>query len=130
MDGDGGVDIAISQWYAQNPCIEWYENPPPRGSPVSDPWKRHIIGPLRAHDLKVGDIDGDGLLEIATRNQGKNGNSMVIWKRDAAGSWNNRVLQCPAGEGLALGDINRNGRHRRQESSQTAVDQRLHEPDK
>ena len=108
MDGDGDLDIIISEWYTHN-RMEWYENPGPEGNPATDPWTRHIIGSPRAHDIKVGDIDGDGHLEIVTRSQGKEGDAIIIWKQLNATSWTKGVIPCPSGEGLALGDINGNG---------------------
>lgn len=108
MDGDGDLDIIISEWYTHN-RMEWYENPGPEGNPVTDPWKRHIIGSPRAHDIKVGDIDGDGHLEIVTRSQGKEGDAIIIWKRINTTSWTKSVIPCLSGEGLALSDINGDG---------------------
>jgi hypothetical protein len=108
MNGDGYKDILISEWYGLN-RMEWYENPLPEGDPTS-PWKRHIIGNPRAHDIDVGDIDADGTMEMVTRSQGKEGDSIVIWKQNAADSWLNRVIECPTGEGLALGDIDSDGK--------------------
>ena len=35
---------------------------------------------------------------------------MVLWKRKSANSWVQREIPCPAGEGLALGDLAGNGR--------------------
>lgn len=109
MDGDGDQDVVISEWYTHK-RLEWYENPAPHGNPATDPWKRHAIGDLRAHDLEIGDMDGDGDLEIATRTQGRDGNTIVIWKRDTPTTWARRVLDCPEGEGLALGDLDGDGR--------------------
>jgi hypothetical protein len=109
MDGDGDLDIVISQWYDEQ-RIEWYENPLPAGDPGSGPWRCHRIGDLRAHDLEIGDIDGDGELEIATRNQGADGDHIILWKRVTPDVWHHRTLPCPAGEGLALGDLTGEGR--------------------
>jgi hypothetical protein len=44
-----------------------------------------------------------------TRVQGSAGNEVVIRKL-IGNEWRNRVLPCPAGEGLAVGDLNRDGR--------------------
>ena len=109
MDGDGHTDILISEWYANN-RLEWFENPAPDGDPATAPWTRHTIACPRAHDIEVGDIDGDGQLEIVTRSQGKEGDPILVWKRDPEVGWAQRDIPCPAGEGLALGDINGNGR--------------------
>jgi len=104
MDGDGDADILISEWYTDN-RLEWYENPRPDGDPARDPWRQHIIGSPRAHDICTGDVDGDGDMEIVTRTQGEDGHEIVIWKRARGGSWAKRSLPCPTGEGLAIGNI-------------------------
>jgi hypothetical protein len=109
MDGDGDLDLVISEWYTDN-RMEWYENPGPRGSPARGPWQRHIIGSPRGHDIKVGDVDADGALEIVTRAQGGEGNRVVVWKRTGPATWTSRDIPCPVGEGLGLGDLNRDGR--------------------
>ena len=109
MDGDGDLDLLISEWYGEN-RMEWYENPLPDGDPAVDPWKRHIIGPPRAHDIDLGDIDGDGQMEMVTRSQGKEGDRIVVWKRTSDTAWSQAVIPCPTGEGLALGDIDGDGR--------------------
>lgn len=109
MDGDGDGDILISEWYGEN-RMEWYENPMPEGNPASDPWKRHIIGSPRAHDIDVGDIDGDGKKEFITRSQGREGDEILVWKQNTDGSWSKRSIECPTGEGLALGDVDNDGK--------------------
>jgi hypothetical protein len=108
MDGDGDLDILTSEWYTHS-RMEWYENPAPDGDPATDPWTRHIIGGPRAHDIELGDLDGDGLPEIVTRTQGDDGDHIVIRKQTSGTDWAQRVIPCPAGEGLALGDIDGDG---------------------
>jgi len=109
MNGNGSLDLVISQ-QRENACIEWYENPGPAGDPGTGPWPRHHIGDQRAHDVEIGDLDGDGQLELATRNQNDDGDHIIVWKRTGPEDWRHRVLSCPVGEGLALGDLNGDGR--------------------
>lgn len=109
MDGDGDGDILISDWGANN-RIEWYENPMPEGNPATDPWNHHIIGNPRAHDIDVGDIDGDGFMEFVARWKDSEGNKVFVWKRSSDGSWAKCAIDCPPGEGLALGDIDNDGK--------------------
>jgi len=109
MDGDGDSDILISEWYTHN-RLEWYENPLPDGDPTKDLWTQHVIGVPRAHDICTGDIDGDGQMEIATRDQGERGNEIILWKRASDGSWSKRSLPCPQGEGLSIGSVAGSGK--------------------
>jgi len=108
VDGDGDLDIIVSEWYVHK-RLEWYENPLPEGNPATDRWRRHLIGDTRAHNIEVIDIDRDGFLEIVTRQQAREGNEIIVWKWDHADSWARRVIHCPIGEGLAVGDIDGDG---------------------
>lgn len=108
MDGDGDLDLLISDWYTHN-RMEWYENPLPHGDPAVDPWKHHVLGEPRAHDIRAADLDGDGAIEIVTRDQGAEGGHFRIWK-ESSGTWQQRTVECPAGEGLDLALIGGSGR--------------------
>ena len=105
MDGDGDLDILISEWYTHN-RMEWYENPGKDVSKSKEMWKQHVIGEPRAHDIEVADLDGDGKVDIATRQQWENGNEIIIWRQETPDSWIKRSFECPEGEGLCVGDIN------------------------
>lgn len=120
MDGDGDLDLVISDWYDHD-RLEWWENPRPQGEPAAVPWTRHIIGQPKAHDIQVADIDGDGRPEIATRQQRDlwsgqdpsathNGHEITLWKQTGPDSWQKRTISCPSGEGLAFGDVDGDGR--------------------
>ena len=109
MDGDGDGDVLISD-RGKNNRLEWYENPLPHGDPAIDPWKHHIIGTPLAHDIDVGDIDGDGRMDFAARWKSEEGDRFFVWKQQADGSWAKRRIDCPEGEGLVLADIDNDGR--------------------
>ena len=108
MDGDGDMDLLISAGRDEN-RLEWYENPLPDGDPAAGPWKQHVIGFPRAHDVMTGDVDGDGEMEIVTRTQGKGGDHFLI-RKQRNGDWTQHRVDCPAGEGLAITDLTGNGR--------------------
>jgi hypothetical protein len=57
IDGDGDVDVAVERI--------WYEN---TGDPIVEDWPAHHYGPEWTHPwthVAVGDINGDGRLDIA-----------------------------------------------------------------
>ncbi|MFH1566928.1 MAG: VCBS repeat-containing protein [Gemmatimonadota bacterium] len=111
VDGDGCLDVVV-------PCngvLTLYRNPRSRGgSPATDPWEAVPIGPEGAHDVEVADLDNDGRLDLVTRYQSgfghRRGNAIHLWQQQTPHSWRHRAFACPHGEGLALADVNGDGR--------------------
>jgi hypothetical protein len=113
MDGDGHLDVIIPS----STGLIWYQNPRARGGdPASDAWQAFNISPDGAnmHDVEVGDLDGDGRLEIVTRHQsgfGKRmGDQIHLWQQNSPTAWRHRAFSCPHGEGLKLADVDGDGR--------------------
>jgi hypothetical protein len=106
VDGDGDLDIVMGG-------LIWYENPLPHNDPSKDIWKAHKVANHPTHDIELGDMDNDGDLDIVTRDQSefghKAGNKIHLWRQDGAGSWTERIIDCPHGEGIELGDIDKDG---------------------
>lgn len=106
VDGDGDLDIVMGG-------LIWYENPRPLNDPAKNIWKAHKVANHPTHDIELGDLDRDGDLDIVTRDQSefghKAGNKIHIWRQDAPGSWTEKIIACPHGEGIVLGDIDRDG---------------------
>lgn len=108
VDGDGDPDIVMGG-------LIWYENPSSDTDPVKTRWTAHQVADHRTHDLELSDLDRDGDLDIVTRDQSdfgtKAGNKIYVWRQETGDRWTHRIIDCPHGEGLALGDIDRDGDH-------------------
>jgi hypothetical protein len=106
IDGDGDLDVVMGG-------LLWYENPLPKTGPAWAPWVAHRVADHSTHDVELADLDKDGDLDIVTRDQsdfGTNaGNKIYLWRQDPGDKWVPKVIECPHGEGLALGDIDRDG---------------------
>lgn len=114
IDGDGFLDVVIPESEAG---LLWFQNPLAEGrDPASDPWKAHNISPTGAgmHDVELADLDGDGRIDVVTRHQSGfsswKGNRIYIWKQISPVEWSLRTFDCPHGEGLALCDVDGDGR--------------------
>jgi len=66
ITGNGRLDIVAGQQYNQE-LLHWFENP----DDPTGPWPVHVIDDrfMKYHDQAVGDVDGDGELEILTLSQ-------------------------------------------------------------
>jgi hypothetical protein len=104
IDGDGDLDVVMGG-------LIWYENPRPSMDPAKKLWKPHKVANHPTHDIELGDLDCDGDLDIVTRDQSefghKAGNKIHLWRQDGADKWTERVIDCPHGESICLGDIDK-----------------------
>jgi hypothetical protein len=104
IDGDGDLDVVMGG-------LIWYENPRPGGDPAKRKWRAHKVADHPTHDVELADLDGDGDLDIVTRDQSefghKAGNKIHIWRQDSGDKWTEKVINCPHGEAITIGDIDR-----------------------
>jgi len=104
VDGDGDLDVVMGG-------LIWYENPRPGGDPAKRKWRAHKVADHPTHDVELADLDCDGDLDIITRDQSefghKAGNRIHIWRQESGDKWTEKVVNCPHGEAIAIGDIDR-----------------------
>ena len=106
INRDGALDVIVNG----GDQIIWYENPRGRGASVQDVWKKHIVDSgAGSYDLVVRDLDGDGRVDIVSR---QDFGFTYYYLQGPSDTWT-RVLvpqATPGHGGLAVGDINRDGR--------------------
>ncbi|MFC1635862.1 FG-GAP repeat domain-containing protein [Planctomycetota bacterium] len=106
MDGDGDLDVVMGG-------LVWYENPRPDSDPAKQLWRAHKVANHPTHDIELADLDGDGDVDIITRDQSefghKAGNRIHLWRQDSGDKWTEKVINCPHGEAIALGDMDKDG---------------------
>jgi hypothetical protein len=110
MNGDGYLDIISAidgpEGGAANLRMAWFQNPLPDIN-LHAPWKEHDLGTLGdvLKDVFVRDLDGDGHPEVVARSQSYT--HLYIGSRTG---WTSRRLDHPRKEGLAIADLNLDGR--------------------
>jgi hypothetical protein len=105
INGDKANDIVIVSWYEGKHY--WLENPGKRGGE----WKLHYIGDgILGHDVEVGDIDKDGLVDVVIRSETwpkASATDIQIWKQTAPDQWLKHVIKTVEGGGIRIGDVDR-----------------------
>jgi hypothetical protein len=109
VDADGDLDIIVPDG-DQGDNLVWFENPKPSGDPFEgSQWQRHEVGAVDGwgKDVFTEDYDGDGHLDIATRNDG----SAMIFFQTQQATWVHMQFQDvdTGHEGMAQGDVNGDG---------------------
>jgi hypothetical protein len=100
-DGDPDVVARIGDSGDVNGKVVWIENPRAGCHDISGTWVVHDVGVnLYTKDIGVADFDGDGRVDIVTREDSET----QIWFNDA-GSWVEKAIGHPPHEGMALGDL-------------------------
>ena len=114
IDGDGQNDVVLvpSELKGEAFKIAWYEAVDSR----KDQWIEHLIEPdveTVYHSLQVGDMNGDGLLDVITAemHQGVDPDEVMIYLNRRSGeSWNKQVLSAKGSHGVQVADVDGDGR--------------------
>jgi hypothetical protein len=114
VDGDGDRDVVTTDRKGPLRGCRWLENPGP-GPAQLRPWRNHFIGGRQDEVMfmTVADLDTDGNADLlaATRPQ-----PLLFFRRQPGTppSWTTFSIAMPenvgSGKGIAVGDINRDGR--------------------
>jgi len=106
IDRDGDIDIVISS-ISRNEIV-WWEN---AGDPTQkDDWILHTIGQSFVHDIEVGDVNGDGFVDVISKSkEGAGILGLYLAPANPTEAWQFIQLDTIAGEGLAIGDLDEDG---------------------
>lgn len=111
LTADGRLEIVLSPAEGSG-RLSWFEV---AGQPASATWIEHVIDPGldHAHGLGLGDMDGDGTLDIvvAKMHQASAPQAVTVYLNQGAGEWWNRQVVATTGShNIVLVDVGANGR--------------------
>jgi hypothetical protein len=114
MDGDGDMDMLVSDRRGKSRGCLWLENPGV-GEMQTKPWKEHRIGPVGEEVmlLELADLDGDGLLDVLVPTFDR---KLFFFQRlkGSPDAWKTRPIAFPeatgSGKAVRVADVNLDGK--------------------
>ena len=102
IDGDGDNDVVA----VTSSNTRWYRN----NDGLGTSWTAFTVGNRVMHDLELADFNGDGRLDVVTRNQGSDGNEVYLYMQSSSGTFiESGRTDMPWGEGLLVHDLDGDG---------------------
>jgi len=102
IDRDGDPDIVMGG-------LVWFENPGDLLQLPDQAWEMHEIEDHPTHDIEIADLDQDDLPDVISRDQSEfgaeRGNTIHLWMNRGKDPWEEIILDCPHGEGIAVVDL-------------------------
>jgi arylsulfatase A len=116
MDDDGDLDVLLSDRKGSSRGARWLENPGLKIAKQGKPWKTHLIGgnDREMMFLTVADLNQDGQDDVLSAVKGRGvavflgtGKTDTPWKANEI-AWPDN---CGTGKGVAVGDIDLDGKN-------------------
>lgn len=99
VDGDGDVDLVLGGDDAVSSTLSWWENDLASGASCAADWCEHVLATATTAELAVGDLDGDGDVDLVQD---------LEWWENTAGdgsAWTSATLAAGTIAGLELRDV-------------------------
>jgi hypothetical protein len=107
MNGDGRMDVLTGRYPFGVPALRetlWYEN-----TPLG--WDSHQMSTTAyCHDVAFGDLDGDGIADMACGDLFRDELSWVAGPADPRAEWAVHTIDSRRVQGVAMADVDRDGR--------------------
>jgi len=116
MDGDGDPDVLLSDRKGSSRGVKWLENPGSEIAKQGKPWKTHLIGgnDREVMFLTVADLNEDGHDDVLSAVKGR-GIAVFLGTGKVDTPWQESEIawpdNCGTGKGVAVGDIDLDGKN-------------------
>lgn len=114
MNGDGNIDIVVSDRRKEIRGCRWLENPGPSEA-QKKPWKNHFIGGqnLQVMFMTMSDLDLDGKEEVIVTDYDTHQISIFKRQNTSGTKWGEQIIEIEdetgTGKSVEVGDINGDG---------------------